>query len=351
MRLDENACWQAICERQRQPSPFFLFAVKTTGIYCLPHCPARRPGRDRVQFFPSCEAAVRAGYRACLRCRPDQPERGEAAVREACQYLISCPELPTLAQLAERAGLSPHHFHRLFRSHTGVTPARYARSLRQERLRQLLGTCCSITEASYEAGYGSSGGFYQQASEALGMTPGQYRRGGRGLVLRFAIGRWSLGTFLIAASPRGICSVLLGHTDQEVVEQFEQRFPAASRQPDPGLVEALLPLLESLEPAELPLDLQGTVFQKRVWEALRQLHRGQTISYAELATQLERPGSARAVAQACAKNPVAVLIPCHRVVGSDGALKGYRWGLQRKAELLRRECEGSLTAQHAPDLP
>ncbi len=348
-RLDESTSWQAVCERRNDLSTPFYYAVSSTGIYCLPHCPARRPRRENVSFFDSPLQAEQAGFRACQRCRPNQPDRGGQAVIEICRYLENCSDLPSSAELARRAGLSAHHFHRLFLKQTGSTPGAYLRALRMQRLRQVLPACQGVTEACYEAGFGSSAGFYAQASSGLGMSPSVYRKGGRGLDLSYAVGACWLGWFLVARTPRGICAVLLGDSPAQLKEQLQLQFPAVrSLSEEPQLLLLLQPVVESLKACPtLPLDLQGTLFQHRVWQALQQIPPGATISYSQLAARLGRPEAVRAVARACAHNPAAIVVPCHRVLGSDGQLKGYRWGQQRKAALLQRETSA---AEHATDL-
>jgi len=349
MSLDESTCWQAVCERRNHLTTPFYYAVSSTGIYCLPHCPARRPRRENVRFFASPQQAEQAGFRACQRCRPDQPDRGIQAVIETCRYLEHCSDLPSSAELARRAGLSAPHFHRLFVKQTGLTPGAYLKALRIQRLQRALPASQGVTEACYEAGFGSSAGFYEQASSALGMLPSQYRKGGRGLDLSYAIGECWLGWFLVARTPRGICAVLLGDSPAQLQEQLQLQFPAArSLSEESQLLRLLQPVVDSLDACpSLPLDLQGTLFQQKVWRALQQIPQGSTVGYAELAARLGQPQAARAVARACGQNPAAIVVPCHRVVGSDGQLRGYRWGQHRKATLLQREASA---AEHSADL-
>ncbi len=342
--LNEDDCWKRVARRDEHGAPF-VYAVTTTGIYCRPSCPSRRPLRCNVEFYPSCERAETAGYRACKRCRPRQPsvhERNLAAVVSACR-LIERAETPLdLAELAESVGMSRYHFHRVFKTVTGVTPKAYSDAQRRERTSQALQRGATVTEAIYEAGFASSGRFYAQSKDMLGMDPQDFRRGGTGAEIRFAVGECSLGSILVAATRRGVCCVLLGDQPEGLVEDFQDRFRQAHLVGGDAEFESwvsqVIRLVETPRtPIDLPLDLIGTSFQQRVWNALRRIPPGSTVSYSELAKKLKMPQGARAIAQACASNPVAVAVPCHRVVRRDGSLSGYRWGVERKQELLRRE--------------
>jgi AraC family transcriptional regulator of adaptative response/methylated-DNA-[protein]-cysteine methyltransferase len=337
----------AVARRDPAADGHFFYAVKTTGVYCRPSCAARAARPENVEFHTTTGAAERAGYRACKRCRPDAPSRAEreaALVAEACRAIEAADEAPALAQLAARAGVSAHHFHRLFKRISGVTPKAYAVAQRQRRVQHSLRREAGVTEAIFAAGYNSSSRFYEKAPAMLGMTPSAYRQGGAGEVVQHATARCSLGVVLVAATERGICAILLGDDAAALTVELQARFPQASlTTPRAGfadVVEEVVRLVD--DPAQaarltLPLDIRGTAFQRRVWELLRQIPAGETKSYGEVAARLGRPHSARAVAAACAANPLAVAVPCHRVNGSDGKLRGYRWGVERKRRLQARE--------------
>lgn len=337
--------WQALLRRDASADGSFCYAVRTTGVYCRPSCPSRRAHRENVIFFATCAAAEQAGYRPCLRCQPQQASlavRQAEAIASVCRAIETAPSLPSLAALAQLAGMSRFHFHRLFRQHTGVTPKAYAAALRASRLRAQLEQGGSVTAAMYDAGFNSSGGFYSAASQLLGMSPSAYRSGGRGEQIRFAIGQCWLGAILVAATVRGVCAVTLGDAPEPLLRELQERFSQAELIGGDAqfeqLVAQVIGLLESGQSsAALPLDLRGSVFQQRVWQALREIPAGQRISYRELARRIGQPAAVRAVAGACAANTIAVLIPCHRVVRSDGGLSGYRWGVARKEALLERE--------------
>jgi AraC family transcriptional regulator of adaptative response/methylated-DNA-[protein]-cysteine methyltransferase len=322
----------------------FVYSVKTTGVYCRPSCPARRARPENIEFHAGPAAAERAGFRPCKRCKPEQPplaDRRAAWVTEWCRRLEQ-DDAPTLAELATGAGLSVFHSHRLFKAATGLTPRAYAAAHRATRVRAALTAKGTVTEAIYRAGYGSSGRFYERAGQILGMTPTKYRAGGAALEIRFAIGQCTLGAILVAATEKGVCAVLLGDDPGELARELERRFPQADiRGAAPSferLVSQVVGLIEQpRRGAKLPLDIRGTAFQERVWQALRRIPVGKTASYSEIARIIEAPKAARAVARACATNSLAILIPCHRVVRSDGDLSGYRWGVERKRELLARE--------------
>jgi len=320
----------------------YCYSVATTGVYCRPSCGARRARPENVRFHATAAAAEAAGFRPCLRCQPQRPAPHAATIAAACRALERADPPPPLAVLAAGAGLSPFHFQRIFKRATGLTPRQFAAAQRDQRVRDALRAGTGVTEAIYAAGYNSSGHFYATAQQALGMAPARLRAGGARATLLYAVGAASLGAVLVARSQRGVCAVFLGDDPAALVRQLRDQFPRAQLLPaGPGfarLVARVVALVE--DPAAklaLPLDLQGTAFQLRVWRALRALPPGATLSYAGLARRLGRPTAARAVAAACAANPLAVAVPCHRVVASDGALAGYRWGLARKQALLQRE--------------
>lgn len=341
----EESRWRALVERNRRAEGAFFYAVKTTGVYCRPGCSSRLPKREHVEFFADGAAAGQAGYRPCQRCRPDAVSPGErqaAVIARACQQIEEAPEPPTLDQLAAAAQLSPHHFHRLFKATVGVTPKQYAAACRMSRFQDRLKNEGSITAAIYDAGFGSSSRAYAGAASRLGMTPSAYKSGAAGLVIRFAAAPCFLGWVLVAASERGLCAIALGDSPDTLQAQLQSRFPSARLQPaEAGFaawIEQVIAFIESPERGlGLPLDIQGTAFQQRVWAALQAIPPGATASYAELARRIGAPNATRAAARACALNPLAVVIPCHRVVRSDGQLSGYRWGVERKRALLERE--------------
>jgi AraC family transcriptional regulator of adaptative response/methylated-DNA-[protein]-cysteine methyltransferase len=342
MNIDERR-WAALIARDPSAEADFVYAVKTSGLYCRPADGGRLPRRENIEFFDGSEQAEAAGY------RPRQQVKGTAAalrraqrVAEACRQIEQAEREPSLAQLAEAAHLSPWHFQRLFKAQTGLTPKRYAAACRARRLREQLSSAPSVTDALYQAGFGSSGRLYEAADAALGMTPGAYRRGGADQELYFALGECSLGSVLVAQSSRGVCAILLGDDPQALLEDLQRRFAHAKLiGADADFERCVAQVVGFIEaPAlglELPLDIRGTAFQQRVWQALRQIPPGTTASYAEIAERIGAPQAVRAVAGACAANCLAVAIPCHRVVRSDGGLSGYRWGLARKQQLLDRE--------------
>ena len=337
--------WQAVVSRDRRADGAFTYSVRTTGVYCRPSCGARLPRRENVAFHATCAAAETAGFRPCKRCRPGkagQADRRRAAVERACRIIESAETPPALAELADQAGLSRFYFHRIFKSVTGVTPKGYADAARARRMRQSLARAGSVTEAIYDAGFNSSGRFYAAAPGVLGMTPTGYRAGGAGETLRFAVGQSSLGAILVAATDKGVAAIEFGDDPEALVHGLQDRFPKARLiGADPAFeawIASVVGLVET--PANglgLPLDMRGTAFQRRVWQALRDIPPGATASYSEIAARIGAPKSARAVARACAANTLAVAIPCHRVVRNDGALSGYRWGVDRKRALLDRE--------------
>ncbi len=337
--------YAALAQHDRQADGVFYYSVRTTGVYCRPSCAARPALRRNVAFHDSCAAAAEAGFRPCLRCKPDQPplaERQAAAVAQACALIAASDSVPDLDSLASASGMSRFHFHRVFKQHTGVTPKAYGAALRAGRLTQQLGEAGSVTDALYAAGYSSSGRFYADAPGRLGMAPAAYRAGGAGQTIRFAIGACSLGAILVAATAQGICAILMGDDPDQLARDLQDRFPKAELVgADADFEHSIAAVIGMVEAPHvglaLPLDVRGTAFQQRVWQALREVPCGSTVSYAELAARLGMPTAARAIAGACAANPVAVAIPCHRVVRTDGALSGYLWGVERKRALLARE--------------
>ena len=323
----------------------FVYSVATTGVYCRPSCAARPARRENIAFHADGAAARDAGFRPCRRCRPDEPPlaaRHAAAVAVACRALDEGEEAPSLTALAKMVGMSPYHFHRVFKAATGVTPKAYASARRAARLRAGLEGGERVTDAIFDAGYGSSSRFYEHAGERLGMTPAAFRDGGRDVVLRFAVGRCSLGAVIVAASERGIAAIEFGDDPQHLVEGLQDRFPKATLIGGDADFEELVARVVGFVEAptsglDLPLDVRGTAFQERVWRALRAIPAGTTATYTDVAATIGMPKAVRAVAQACAANPAAVAIPCHRVVRTDGSLSGYRWGIERKRALLERE--------------
>jgi AraC family transcriptional regulator of adaptative response/methylated-DNA-[protein]-cysteine methyltransferase len=345
--------WDAVQQRTREADGFFYYSVRTTGVFCQPSCPSRGAKRANVAFHTTREQAEAAGFRPCLRCKPDQPplaERQAAAVAQACRMIDAALDEPDLASLAQACGMSRFHFHRVFRAHTGITPKAYAAARRAERLKRELAQAPSVTAAAYDAGFNSSGRFYAASSGVLGMTPLRYRGGGGGETIRFAVAACSLGALLVAATDKGICSILLGDDPDALVRDLQDRFPKAELNGAEPEFEATVAQVVAFVEApriglDLPLDLRGTAFQQRVWQALRAIPAGGTMGYAELAAQLGMPQGARAVAGACAANPVAIAVPCHRVVRNDGSISGYRWGVERKHALLEREAGQAREAQ------
>lgn len=337
--------WAAVVTRNPEADGTFVYAVRTTGVYCRPSCGARTANHENVEFYLTPSDAEKAGYRPCIRCTPDQPspaDRNALMVAELCRQMEQADRIPSLSELARHAGTSPHHLHRLFKAATGVTPREFAVARRRKRLREELVRSDSVTDAIYGAGYNSSGRFYEDCKQVLGMTPTQYRTGGAGMTIRFAVGECYLGSILVAATRRGVCAVLLGDDPDELVRDLQDRFPRAALIGGDDEFEQLVAKVVGFVEApgigcNLPLDLQGTAFQQRVWQALRQIPPGETASYAEIARRIGSPNAVRGVAGACAANPLAVVIPCHRVVRSDGGLSGYRWGVERKRALLDRE--------------
>ena len=347
-RLDADTSWAAFMRRDRSWDGRVIGAVKTTGIYCKPSCPARRPKREHVEFFESGQEARAAGYRPCLRCKPDEVGRDRDAVAKALRLIEEAEEAPTLDQLANVVGYAPHHFQRIFKRDLGVSPAEYARGLRNRRTETALKVNERVTDAVYEAGYSAPSSFYSDAKERLGMTPSAWRDGGRGETIRWTHFESPLGQMLIAATRKGICRL----TFDDSVNSLRRFFPNATIVEDSGglkeLVEGALAAIESpLACRELPIDVAGTAFQEAVWRELRKIPAGETRSYAQIAAAIGQPKAVRAVGTANGDNHVAVLIPCHRVIRSDGSLGGYAGGLDRKRKLLAAEGH----AEVSPELP
>ncbi|GJE02621.1 bifunctional DNA-binding transcriptional regulator/O6-methylguanine-DNA methyltransferase Ada [Methylobacterium isbiliense] len=359
----DAARWAALARRDARADGRFVYSVRTTGVYCRPSCPARAAKPEHVAFHPTCADAEAAGFRPCRRCRPNEPglaARQAEAVARACRLIEAAETPPALDALARAAGMSLYHFHRVFRRITGVTPRAYAGARRAARLAAGLQEAGTVTEAIFEAGFNASSRFYASASARLGMTPTAYRRGGAGARIRFALGQCSLGAILVAATEAGVCAILLGDDPEALLRDLQDRFPRAELsggEPDfDATVARVVGLVEAPHRArlDLPLDINGTAFQQRVWQALRAIPPGRTATYTEIARAIGEPKAVRAVAQACGANPLAVAIPCHRVVRHDGALSGYRWGVARKRALLAREGarQGAQEgAQLEPELP
>jgi AraC family transcriptional regulator of adaptative response/methylated-DNA-[protein]-cysteine methyltransferase len=339
--------WRAIVERAPEADGQFFYGVTTTGIYCRPACASRKPRRENVRFFDDQAAAEDAGYRPCKRCNPRAVGAVDPAVEaivEACRLIDEAEQPPSLEALAASVGLSKYHFHRLFKEIVGVTPRQYAAEKRADRVRAGLQQESAVTDAIYNAGFESSSRFYETAAASLGMKPSEYLKGGPGMSIRYAIVETYLGSVLVAATDKGICKIDIGDTPDELQARLQESFPQADLAGgDVQFEELVSQVVTFLErPGRglgLPLDIQGTAFQQRVWSALGQIPPGSTASYAEIAAQIGKPTASRAVASACAANRIAVAIPCHRVVRSDGGLGGYRWGLARKQTLLEREAE------------
>ncbi|WP_454727570.1 MULTISPECIES: bifunctional DNA-binding transcriptional regulator/O6-methylguanine-DNA methyltransferase Ada [Cupriavidus] len=345
MPTEHDPRWARVLARDPAADRDFVYAVKTTGVYCRPSSPSRLPRPENVEFFDTPQAAEAAGYRPSRRAAPDQSAAAAqhaALVAEACRRIEQAAEPPALDALARAAGLSPFHFHRVFKAVTGLTPRAYASAHRARRVRDRLGRAGSVTEAIYEAGFNANSRFYETAGQMLGMTASRYRAGGADADIRFAVGQCSLGAILVAQSERGVCAILLGDDPDALARELQDQFPRANLiGGDAGfeqLVARVVGLIEAPSLGlDLPLDVRGTAFQERVWQALREIPPGTTASYAEIAARIGAPKAVRAVAQACGANHLAVAIPCHRVVRSDGQLSGYRWGVERKRELLERE--------------
>lgn len=343
MTPTDSDCYRAVLERDTRYDGTFVYAVRSTGIYCRPSCPSRKPARGRVRFFPTPAEAEAAGFRACRRCRPATEAPEVARAREVCRYLEAHhAEAVTLEQLGRRFGLSPSHLQRSFKALTGLSPRQYQAQCRMRALRGALAAGEAISHATFDSGFGSSSRLYGQADARLGMTPGRYRQQGRAVEIAYGFAQTPLGLLMVALSARGVCAVSLGDDEAGLESELRATFGQASlRRDDEGLADVLRVVLEVLGGSAphdaLPRDVRATAFQEQVWRALQEIPRGETRSYREVAALLGRPGAARAVARACASNPTALLVPCHRVVRQDGEPGGYRWGAARKRRLLALE--------------
>lgn len=340
--------WQAVQARDTDADGCFVYAVRTTGVYCRPSSSARLPKRENVEFFDNAEAAEAAGYRPSRRARGDQTSAATeraVLVAQACRLIEAAETPPNLDEIAAQAGMSPFHFHRVFKAETGLTPKAYSSAYRARKLREELSASeASVTDAIYGAGFNSNSRFYEMSGQLLGMRARDYRAGGTGAVIRFAVGQCSLGAILVAQSQHGICAILLGDDPDQLVRDLQDQFPKAQLiGRDAGFEQLIAQVVGFIEAPSiglnLPLDVRGTAFQERVWQALREIPPGVTVSYAEIAERIGAPKAVRAVAQACGANHIAVAIPCHRVVRRDGDISGYQWGVDRKRELLRREAK------------
>ena len=344
---EDDPRWLSVLARDPHPPVTFFYSVRTTGVYCRPTCAARLPHPENVEFHSTFEDAERAGFRPCKRCKPNQTapcEQHAAKIASACR-LIESAERVTLDELAKHVGLSAFHFHRVFKATTGVTPKEYAAAHRSSLVRKTLNHSATVTDAIYAVGYGSNSRFYEISNQVLGMTPSRYRAGGTQTDIRFAVGECSLGSFLVARSDRGICAILLGDDPDALARELQDQFPRANLiGGDADFEQLVAKVIGFLEAPglglDLPLDIRGTAFQKRVWQSLQKIPAGATASYTDIAKLIGSPKSVRAVAQACGANTLAVAIPCHRVVRNDGALSGYRWGVERKRALLEKEAVG-----------
>lgn len=343
---EEQRRWDAVLRRDASAEGQFVYGVTSTGVYCRPGCPARHPKRQNVLFFPDSHSAEQQGFRACLRCHPRQASRTDktlAAIQQACRLIEQAEQPPTLHALAQVVGISAYHFQRQFKAITGLTPKAYAEAHRARAVRAALNDpATTVTQALYQAGYSSGSRFYEQTNGILGMTPTAYKNGGADSEIRFALGECSLGAILVACSAKGICAILLGDDPERLLRDLQDHFPRAHLLGgDTSFEQLVAQVVGYIEtPAlglALPLDIQGTAFQQRVWQALREIPAGQTVSYSEIANRIGAPRAVRAVGTACGANRIAVAIPCHRVLRTDGSLSGYRWGIERKRALLERE--------------
>lgn len=353
--LSPRACWRAVLARDARHDADFVFAVLSTGIYCRPSCPARRPGRRQVLFFSEPHAAERQGFHPCRRCRPRETAGpGAALIERAARFLSSRSGEPIrLHDLARALGASPSHLQRTFRRTLGISPRHFVEALRMGRFRALVRSGASVTQSLYESGFGSSSRLYERSNTRLGMTPATYRRGGEGMEIGYTIARSPLGRLLVAATRRGISAVYLGESDARLLAALRKEYPRAEIRTTRGdfsrWVRTLLKHLRGRQPRlDLPLDVQATAFEQRVWQELRRIPYGTTRTYSQVARALGQPRAVRAVAHACAVNPVSIVVPCHRVIRADGSLAGYRWGLKRKRALLAREHAAARATRHSP---
>ncbi len=341
----EEARWEAVLNRDPEARSAFVYAVATTGIYCRPTCPSRRPRRRNATFYDTAALADGAGYRPCKRCRPEDEsfqEKADRRIIEACRILEESEERPTLSQLAAEIGLSPFHFQRLFKETVGLTPKEYASGLRRTRLQESLKKRETVTEALYEAGLSSGSRLYENYLKMLGMKPTEYRDSGRDGEIRYALGSSTLGPVLVAATAKGVCRIDLGENEEELISRLKKDFTEARIEEGDKSFHQLVAMVTNFiefpgKGLGLPLDIRGTAFQQKVWQALQEIPPGSTLSYGQVAAKLGRPQAARAVARACASNTLALAVPCHRVVRSDGGLGGYRWGVERKRAILEQE--------------
>lgn len=344
---EDDRRWRAVEQRDKSADGQFYYAVRTTGVYCRPSCPSRQAHRQNVSFYDNGMQAEQAGFRACKRCKPNEAalaERQAQSIAGACRAIEQAEDLPSLDALAQIAGMSRFHFHRVFKDKTGVTPKAYGAAHRARRLREGLDSGATVTDAMYDAGFNSSGRFYAESSSRLGMTPSAWRAGGSGAQIRFAVAQCWLGAILVATTEKGVCAITLGDDPDQLVRDLQDQFPQAELIGGDAEFEKLIAKIIGFIEApqgdlNLPLDVRGTAFQQRVWQALRTIPSGVRVTYSDIAERIGQPSAVRAVASACASNAIAVLIPCHRVVRMDGSLSGYRWGVERKQALLERERE------------
>lgn len=346
----DDARWEAVTKRDKNADGSFYYAITTTGIYCYPSCPSRLALRSNTQFFDTALDATQAGFRPCKRCKSDQAIpliRDARMIAQTCRMIENADEIPSLNTLAQSQNMSSFHFHRLFKSITGITPKAYVIAYRANKIRTELTTHnTSITDASYSAGFNSSGRFYAASTEILGMTPTNFKNGGNSEIIHYSIGACSFGPILVARSKKGVCAILIHNDDNPILADLQKRFPKATLVEDPSdfqhwLAQVIQFVETPKKNLELPLDIRGTVFQQRVWHILQKTPLGTTASYTDIATQLGDPKAVRAVARACAANPIALLVPCHRVIRSDGGISGYRWGVENKLTLIAREATQS----------
>ncbi len=343
--ISDDDRWAALVRRDKTADGLFYYSVSTTGVYCRPSCASRLALRKNVRYHLTCKDAERAGFRPCKRCKPNAPPREKThaeMIAVACREIETAEDAPSLETLAKNAGVSRYHFHRIFKAATGVTPKAYAVAHRAQRLRNELPQSAKVTDAMYDTGFNASSRFYDAAPQALGMTPNKFRTGGAGVRIHFAVGECTLGSILVATTEKGVCAILLGDDPDALVHDLQDRFTNAQLVGGDAkfekLVAQVIGFIESpAQEFDLPLDVRGTAFQQRVWAALQKIPSGATASYADIAKAIGSPRAVRAVAQACGANALAVAIPCHRVVRKDGALSGYRWGVERKKQLLARE--------------